>query len=109
MKNIKYRLIESEDEIIVILENGGVAEIREAEELDIGDGRQSVTEYYQNRFTLQGTLSDEGIFGEVGEGKLYWNDWKTPFTDPAHIADALNWLAPGMNYVEDNTIWSELK
>ena len=106
---IKYRLIKSPDNIIVILEDGGVADIRDVEELDEGDGRQATTEYYKERFTLAGIASDDGIFGEVGEGDMYYNDWKDAFDAPKHIVDALEWLAPGLQHEEDNSIWSELQ
>jgi hypothetical protein len=105
---MKYKTIRKDDIIIIITEDGGLAEIHYAEELDEGDGRQSTTEYYQNRFTEEDLLSTESIWDILGEGKAYYNDWTTPFDDPNHIIDALNWLAIDESYQEDNSIWPNI-
>lgn len=103
---MKYRLIKDDEAIVVILGDGGIAEIHEADEIEEGDGRQSVTEYYQSRFTME----DSGhVWDAVGEGKMYYNDWKTPFDDPAHVQDALEWLAVESDYELDESIWPDLK
>ena len=105
---MKYKLIKTNNEITVLTADGGLAEIREVEESSAGDGRQSVTEYYQTHFTKNELLDYEGVHCILGQGKMYYNDWTTPFTNPDHIVDALNWLAPGeTEYILDETIWPE--
>ena len=101
---MKYRVIKDSEEITVILEDGGIACIREAYELDEGDGRQSTTDYYQNRFDDE-TLESGELWETIGEGKMYYNDWTTPYDDPKHIWDALNWLCVGCEFELDESIW----
>ncbi len=104
---MKYRLVKNEDEIIVIVEDGGIATIREVEELDEGDGRQATTDYYQDRLTKE-MIADDDVWGNLGNGNMYWNDWKTPFNNPEHIVDALEWLCVGEdNFEVDENIWKE--
>ena len=102
---MKYRVIRDSEEITVILEDGGIATIRDVDEDE--DGRKSVTEYYQDRFTQEGLDSCDGVWGEVGEGKMYCGDWKTEASDPAHIVDALNWLAVEETFELDESIWPD--
>ncbi len=109
MNSIKYRTIKSDDNIVVITEDGGIADIHEAEPYEAEEYRQSTTEYYQDKFDIADITSDESIWTIVGEGKMYYNDWVTSFTDPTHIQDALNWLAPGYTYELDESIWTNLK
>lgn len=109
MSTIKYRTIKSEDNVVVILEDGGIADIHYAEESVAGDGRMSTSEYYQSRFTEDDLKSEECIWDIVGEGKMYYNDWTTPFDDPEHITDALQWLASGCEYELDESIWPDFK
>ena len=105
MDKVKYRTIKDKNEITVILDDGGIATIREVEEMEEGDGRKATTDYYQDRFTLESLGSDEGIWEEVGKGKMYCEDWDTSFDDPAHIQDALNWLSVQSEFELDETIW----
>lgn len=50
---MKYRVIDDIASMrVIILENGKVATISEADEIDVGDGRRSVIEWYQNRVPL---------------------------------------------------------
>lgn len=106
---ISYRTIKGDDNIVVILEDGGIADIRYAEPHEDEPNRQSTTEYYQSRFTQDGIDSEDGVWEEVGEGNMYYNDWNTPFDDEAHIADALEWLAPSCAHVVDESIWPDFK
>ena len=103
---MKYRITKNNDEINVILEDGGIACIRDAEEVNPGDRRQSTTDYYQDRFNQE--MLDRGdIWEKLGEGNMYYNDWITPFDDPKHIQDALEWLCINCNegFELDETIW----
>ena len=106
---MKYRLMEYSDEIVVILEDGGIACIRDIDATDDMPDRQSTTDYYQTRFTQEDWDSQENIWEIVGEGKMYYNDWDTPFNDPKHIQDALEWLAVGESFELDETIWRDFK
>jgi len=100
---MKYRLIQTGDGITVLTEDGGCVEIRATFD---GEGRQSTTDYYQSRFTEKDLLSDTPVYEILSEGKMYYNDWDTPFDSPELITDALNWLDPDeFNYELDNAIW----
>lgn len=101
---MKYRVIKSHDEITVITEDGGIACIRDVDNGD--EGAQSVTDYYQDRFD-QVILDNDTIWDTVGQGKMYCEDWTTPFDDPAHVQDALQWLSVGDTYELDETIWKD--
>lgn len=103
----KYRIITSNNNIIVVTKDGGIAEIRHTEENPEFLGRQATTEYYQNRLTNE--IIEDGEWWEaLGEGKAFYNDWQTPFTDPAHILNALQWLVGDeTQFVIDETIWPE--
>ena len=107
---IKYRTLQSgDDSVVVILEDGGFAEVHYAEPMSEKCNRQSTTEYYQTRFTQSDVDNkDEPIYDILGEGKMYYNDWDTPFTNPVHVQDMLEWLAPGHIYKLDETIWLDL-
>lgn len=43
---MKYRLIDREYERIIITEHGRVATVRQADEINVGDGRRSAIEWY---------------------------------------------------------------
>jgi len=101
---MKYRVIKDGDEITVITEDGGIACIREVDELDEGDGRQAVTDCYQSRFDNK-ILESGNIWEILGEGKMYCEDWQTPFDNPDHIQDALEWLCMGCEFELDESIW----
>lgn len=105
---MKYRLIKSTDNIMVITEDGGIADIHESEPYE-GVKRLSTTEYYQTRFTEDDLLSAEPVWAIVGEGKMYYNDWPTEFDDHKHVVDALNWLSPDDTFELDETIWPNFK
>jgi hypothetical protein len=105
---MKYRLIETKgDSITVILEDGGIADIHYAEPYDDAPNRKSVTEYYQTRFTQEDLESDEELWTILGEGKMYYNEWTTDYDDPAHVQDALNWLAVEETFELDESIWPD--
>ncbi len=106
---MKYRTIIGKEDITVITEDGGIANIHYAEELDEGDKRKSVTEYYQARFTQEMLDSGADIWEEVGEGNMYYNNWTCEYDDPTLIGDALKWLCVGCDFKEDETIWKDFK
>ena len=109
---MKFRLIKDSEEIIVITEDGGVATIRDVEGYVDGDfggkDRKSTTDYYQGRLNSK-MIDEDNIWESLGEGKMYWNDWKTPFDNPEHVEDALNWLCVGEVFVADENIWPNFK
>lgn len=106
---MRYRLVESEDEIIVLLEDGGIACIREIGELDRDDGRQSTSDYYQTRM-VQDMLDTDSVWDDVGEGKMYWEDWSTVFTNPKHVQHALEWLCVGdVEFIRDDSLWPDFE
>ena len=101
---MKYRVIKKDEELTIILADGGIACIRDVD--DDSSGRQSTTDYYQSRFTQEMLDNNKNIWEEVGKGKMYYNDWTTPFDDPKHIEDALEWLCCDCNEFElDESIW----
>ena len=107
---IKYRVIlDGDDSIAVVLEDGGFAEVHSAEPLDTESKRKATTEYYQTKFTQSDIESNEPIYEILGEGKMYYNDWDTEFTNPTHIQDMLEWLAPEHTYELDESIWPDLE
>lgn len=108
MSTIKYKLINEGDTIVVITDDGGCADIRAVEELSAGDGRQTTIELYQDHFTEEDLLSDEPLYEILGEGKMYYEDFTTPYTSEEHVKYALNWLTPSATeYVLDESIWAE--
>ena len=70
---MKYRVIDGTEEITVVLEDGGIACIRETD--DNGEGRTATTDYYGVRLTQE--LIDAGNIweSELGEGDMWYNDW----------------------------------
>ncbi len=107
---MKYRLLnESNDEIVVIMEDGGVASISKADECE-NDGTIAITEYYQARIN-EDTDPDE-VWEELGEGKCYHNQWTKEMCDnhldKRLVQDALEWLAVGETYERDDSIWTSI-
>ena len=109
MEQIKYRAIKSSYGVIVILEDGGIADIHTAEPYYGEPNRKSTTEYYQSKFTNEGLESADGVWDEVGKRPMYYNNWNTSCDNPDHITDALNWLAPGYEHILDEGIWPNFK
>lgn len=104
----EYRLIEDSEEITVLVDDGGVACIRDTD--DNGEGRKSTTDYYQDRITQEMLDEELNVWEEVGEGKMYWNDWKTDKDDPAHVQEALEWLVAGeTEFVVNEDIWPDFE
>ncbi len=103
---MKYRITKNDEEVTVITEDGSIASIRYADELDEGDNRTAVTDYYQSRFTQEDIDSDDSIWEILGEGKMYYKDWyETDFDNPKLVQDALEWLCMECKFEEDETIW----
>ena len=102
---MKYRVIKGNEEIIVILEDGGVACIRDV----YAEDYKTVSDYYQDRFT-QEMLDNENIWEELGEGKMYCAEWQVPFDSPELVQEALNWLCVWEdNFEVDESIWKDFK
>jgi hypothetical protein len=94
---MKFRIVFNANEITVITQDGGIACIREADDIIPGEPRTAVTDYYQNRLTdvLQ---NEEGtLFDRLAEGKMYQKDWSNvEFNSLVAIQDALSWLCMGI-------------
>jgi hypothetical protein len=48
---MKYRVIDDDEELIVLTEDGSIATIRKTDEVEEGDGRQSTVEWYDVSIT----------------------------------------------------------
>lgn len=108
---MKYRLFEeSNEEIIVIMEDGGIACISKVEECEPGDGRIAITEYYKER--INNDTDPDDVFGELGEGASFYNEWTkaqcNDHCDPRLIQNALEWLAAGETFERDDSIWTNI-
>lgn len=78
----KMNIFKSSDEIIIVLENGGVACIREAEPIDDNTPRIATTDYYELTVLDVDTSliceTDEesvNIWNLLAEGNIYYEDW----------------------------------
>ena len=107
---MKFRLIIKNDEVTVITEDGGVACIREAEDLSKDEPRIAVTDYYQSRLTDDESINADNVFECLAEGKMYCNDWEVvPFNSMTAVEDALAWLCPHITQWEiTNDLFSHL-
>jgi len=110
---MKYRLIETPDELTVVTEDGGIVCIREAEPITDGEPRIATTDYYESRITDLdlSALSDEvDIWALLAEGKMYWNDWvEDTYNSEIVINDALAWLTSDtVDFERDDTLFSHL-
>ena len=47
---MKYRVIDDDEELIVLVEDGGIATVRCTDEVEEGDGRQATVEWYDTSF-----------------------------------------------------------
>ena len=98
-KIVKYAVINIDQcEAYVIMQDGGVATCHNNQE-------HMISEYYQDRLTkdMFGTerFQDEGIWGELGEGKMYCKDWKDKQeVDEEIIQDLIHWLYMETDKVE---------
>ncbi len=97
---MKFRLVldPNEPEITVITEDGGIACIRQAE--DIGpspeEKRIAVSDYYDTRIPDLTDCNRDNLFECLAEeATIYHDDWKDkPYNDLSVIYEALNWLCP---------------
>lgn len=93
---MKFSLILNSEEITVITEDGGIACIREAEDMSPDEPRESVTDYYQMRLTDVPASEADGLFEHLAEGKIYCKDWvNAKYNSLEVIEDALSWLCVG--------------
>lgn len=83
---VKYAVIKKSDtEMMVIVQDGGIATCHHNEE-------NILTEYYQDRIEKENVGSEE-FWDILGEGKMYLKDWKNKQTwDEEVVQDMLNWL-----------------
>ena len=100
---MKYRIHDfTTFDFDVITEDGGVASIYQND-----DGMSTM--YYQTRLTDINQSGD--IFEQLGEGKVYQEDWGFQHPDKDElIKDALNWLVVGeTKWERDDTIFSNIE
>ena len=94
---MKFRLLidESEKEITVLTEDGGIACIREADAISPNEPRIATTDYYHTRITELESATPENLFDLLGEGKMSCDDWADEqYNSLILIQDALAWLSP---------------
>lgn len=94
---MKFRLLidESEKEITVLTEDGGIACIREADDISPNEPRIATTEYYHTRITELESATPENLFDLLGDGKMSCDDWADEqYNSLILIQDALTWLSP---------------
>lgn len=95
---MKFRIIfdNGANEITVITENGGIACIREVEDMSTDKPRIAVTDYYQMRLTDVPLDQRDNLFDHLATGKMYNNDWvSVKYNSLTAIGDALDWLCVG--------------
>lgn len=114
MRKVKYAVIvDSNEEMFVILQDGGVASC-------YNNGEHLITEYYQDRLTKESFDEEESIWDELGEGKLYIKDWDgsdedSPFKeewDEEVIQDMLQWLYASTEAIEFERVeldWNDVQ
>lgn len=95
---MKFRLIidNNEKEITVLTENGGIACIRQADDISPDEPRMALTEYYGSRLVDIPTNREGDIFEWLSEGSIYFKDWTVEkYNSLTAIQDALSWLVVG--------------
>lgn len=107
---MKFRIIHENDEIIVLTEDGGIACIRQAEDIDNNTPREAVTDYYQSLITDFPDANSDDLFEFLAEGKMYCKDWaSTPYNSLKAIQDALDWLCLGQTEWEmTDTLFTDI-
>ncbi len=78
---------DEEDDITVIMEDGGVAYFYNPEHSGCAN---YITDYHQNRITPETKL--DNIWDELAEGKMYAKDWEGEPNRDEVIDDMINWL-----------------
>lgn len=93
---VKINLTFESDEVTIVCEDGGVACIRKADDLDKNTPRIATTDYYQSRLTSidPDELTEErDVWARLGEGNMFYEDWdEKPFNSFYLICEALVWL-----------------
>ena len=115
MEQIKYRIVEYDTDVYVVVEDGGIACITQK---DGEDGILATTEYFHDRITQQ--MNDDhwnilDVWETLDMGKISFNDWSdkeySSINDERLITDALNWLVVNdgnIEFVKDDTIWNNI-
>jgi hypothetical protein len=96
---MKFRIIfdDGENEITIITEDGGIACIRETDDLSPTEPRIAVSDYYQRRLTSIAFSESDNLFEHLAEGQMYHKDWPdVRYNSLTVINDALDWLCPGV-------------
>ncbi|WP_210498453.1 hypothetical protein [Vibrio crassostreae] len=102
---MEFRIVHEQDEIIVVTESGGVACIRQAENIN-GETRTATTDYYTTRLTEVADADSDNLFDVLAEGQMFADDWESvAYNSLEAITAALNWLssptAPSWELVDD--------
>lgn len=100
---MKFRLEQTSEELLVIMEDGGIACIRDADALEY----KSIIDLYQDRFD-QEMIDNQTLWEELGEGKMYVEESPYEANDIRNIQFALEWLSVGDTYEYDPEIWEDL-
>ncbi len=92
-QKVNYYVFDMDDEVVVIMEDGGVASTYDSGS-DMNDDSGIRTEYYQERITSDMTI--DNVWELLGEGKMYSKDWKDDQeenpTKEELIEDMIGWL-----------------
>jgi hypothetical protein len=97
---MKFRLLldPSEPEITIVTEDGGIACIRQAEDMGPSpeEKRIAVSDYYSVRIPALTDCNSQNLFECLAEeATIYHDDWKDkPYNDLSVIQTALDWLNP---------------
>lgn len=97
---MKFRLIldTNEPEITVITEDGGIACIRQADDITGSpEGKRiAVSDYYDTRINSLTDCDKDNLFECLAEeAKIYHDDWADKsYNDISVIQTALHWLSP---------------
>jgi hypothetical protein len=89
---MKYAIYKhSENEVDIILEDGGVATVHH-------NGEHLLTTYYQDRVHA----IDDEMWDVLADGNTYTKDWNDKqVVDAEVIDDAIDWLCPFTSNVEE--------
>ena len=94
----KYRIVQQDDDVNIIVEDGGIASFHNS------SGKYFLIEYYGDRITSE--MNSDNIWDKLSEGKMWCNEFPLDTPKIIMIQDALDWLVVGENkFVEDNTLF----
>jgi hypothetical protein len=102
---MKYNALKHENDLIVVVEDGGIVVVENVD-------HNPISVYYQSRLTDELCVKTDP-FAHLDEGKVYLQAWKpnTPVRDL--IVDAFNWLVvPNIDadqWVYDESLFRDYK